>query len=192
MLTEGFDEALAYAARLHAAQLRKGTEIPYVSHLLGVCALVLEDGGDEDEAIAALLHVAGEDAGGQQTVDEIRRRFGDAVARVVEDTSDTLEIPKPPWRERKESYLAHLETASPAALRVSLADKLHNARAIVRDYEQIGEEVWTRFSAPRDAVLWYYLALADVFRRRSTSPMVRELERVVAELERQAAGHSPL
>jgi (p)ppGpp synthase/HD superfamily hydrolase len=184
MLTKRFDEALAYAVRLHAAQLRKGTEIPYVSHLLGVCALVLEDGGDENEAIASLLHDAGEDAGGRQRVDEIRRRFGDEVEGIVEDTSDSLEIPKPPWRDRKESYLAHLETASRAALRVSLADKLHNARAIVRDYEQIGEEVWNRFNAPRDAVLWYYRSLADIFRRRSTSPMALELDRVVSELER--------
>jgi (p)ppGpp synthase/HD superfamily hydrolase len=184
MLTERFDEALAYAVRLHAAQLRKGTEIPYVSHLLGVCALVLEDGGDEHEAIASLLHDAGEDAGGRQTVDEIRRRFGDEIARIVEDTSDTLEIPKPPWRERKESYLAHLETASPAALRVSLADKLHNARAILRDYEQIGEEVWERFNATPDTVLWYHRSLADIFDRRSTSPMAGELNRVVSELER--------
>jgi (p)ppGpp synthase/HD superfamily hydrolase len=184
MLTERFDEALTYAAKLHAGQVRKGTEIPYVSHLLGVCALVLEDGGDENEAIASLLHDAGEDAGGRQTVDEIRRRFGDEVARIVEDTSDTLEIPKPPWRERKESYLAHLETASPAALQVSLADKLHNARAILRDCEQIGEAVWERFNAPPDAVLWYYRSLADIFDRRSASPMAGELNRVVSELER--------
>ena len=107
-LSARFEDALAYAAHLHAGQPRKDTAIPYVAHLLAVCSLVLEDGGDEDEAIAALLHDGPEDAGGHETLEEIRRRFGDRVADIVADCSDTFETPKPPWRERKEAYLAHL------------------------------------------------------------------------------------
>jgi (p)ppGpp synthase/HD superfamily hydrolase len=125
---------------------------------------------------------AAEDAGGQATLDEIRDKFGDDVARIVAECSDTLETPKPPWPERKRAYVAHLETASPEALRVSLADKLHNARAIVRDHQQVGDKVWERFNAPRDDVIAYYRALADVFRRRPTSQMANELARTVDEL----------
>jgi (p)ppGpp synthase/HD superfamily hydrolase len=181
-LTGRFEDALAYAARIHAGQIRKGAGIPFVSHLLAVCALVLEDGGTENEAIAALLHDAGEDAGGRERIDDIRERFGEEVARIVEECSDTLE-PKPPWRQRKEAYLAHLEHASPGALRVSLADKLHNARSLERDYRQVGEGLWSRFNAPREDVLWYYRALAAVFARRSAGPMVYELERTLAALD---------
>jgi (p)ppGpp synthase/HD superfamily hydrolase len=178
-LTERFEEALPYAARIHAGDVRKGSEVPYVSHVLAVCALVLEDGGDEDEAIAALLHDAGEDAGGRERVEEIRERFGGVVARIVEECSDTLETPKPPWRERKEAYLAHLEAASPEAIRVSLADKVHNARSLERDQRAIGDDFWRRFNASRDDVLWYYRELAGVYAKRSTSPMVDELERTL-------------
>jgi (p)ppGpp synthase/HD superfamily hydrolase len=123
-----FDEALAYAADAHAGQVRKGTSIPFVAHLLAVTALVLEDDGDEDHAIAALLHDAPEDAGGRDRLDDIRRRFGDRVADIVEACSDTFEVPKPAWRPRKERYLTHLETAPDDVLRVSLADKVHNLR----------------------------------------------------------------
>jgi len=179
-----FEQALRFAVEVHAGQKRKGTEIPYIAHLLGVCALVLEDGGDEDEAIAALLHDAGEDAGGRERVEEIRARFGDRVARIVEECSDTLETPKLPWRERKEGYLARLEHASAEALRVSLADKLHNARAIARDHGEIGQKVWERFNADHDDVLWYHRSLADIFRRRSDSAMRVELARVVTDLGR--------
>ncbi len=184
-LTERFEDALAYAARIHNGQTRKSSELPYVSHLLAVCALVLEDGGEEDEAIAALLHDAGEDAGGHGRIEEIRSRYGDRVARIVEECSDTLETPKPPWRERKEAYIAHLDDASTDALRVSLADKLHNARSIERDRRAVGEKVWERFSAPRSDVLWYYRSLADAFARRSSSSMVGELDRAVLTLEQE-------
>lgn len=149
LLGPRFREALTYASELHECQPRKGTEIPYLAHLLSVAALVLEDGGDEDEAIAALLHDAVEDQGGKPTLDAIRSRFGERVAHIVEACSDTDTWPKPPWRERKERYIEYLEAACPGVLRVSLADKLHNARAIVLDYRQMGDPLWSKFNAPR-------------------------------------------
>jgi (p)ppGpp synthase/HD superfamily hydrolase len=181
-------EALLYALEAHAGQVRKGTRTPYVGHVLGVCALVVEDGGDEDEAIAALLHDAGEDAGGRERVEDVRLRFGSRVADIVEACSDTLETPKPPWRARKEAYVAAAEHHTPEALRVSLADKLYNVRTIVTDYRTIGEALWERFAGTREDVLWYYRSLADVFRRRlPESPLVVELELALAELERLIA-----
>jgi len=186
LLSARFEDALVYAARLHARQARKGTSVPYVAHLLGVAALVLEDGGDEDEAIAALLHDAVEDQGGAPTLAAIRGRFGERVAAIVAGCTDSEDVPKPPWRERKERYLAELATASPAVRRVSVADKLHNARAILADYRQQGEALWARFSGGRAGVLWYYRALADLHRTRTGGPLAAELERVVAALERVA------
>ena len=180
-MTERFDHAFALARELHARQRRKQTDIPYVSHLMGVASLVLEDGGDEDEAIAALLHDAVEDQGGPATLAVIRERFGDRVAGIVQDCSDTDEVPKPPWRARKEAYIAHLATASDGALRVSLADKLHNARSILFD-ERAGHDVFARFHASREETLWYYRSLAEAFAARTDSPMVPELRRVVEEL----------
>lgn len=182
-LSGRFDEALAYAAKTHRHQFRKGTTIPYLSHLLTVCGLVLDDGGDEDEAIAALLHDAPEDQGGRQTLAEIRRRFGDRVAATVEGCSDTFENPKPDWRVRKEQYLDHLRTETDqGTLRVSLADKLANARALLRDQLEQGNPHWERFNAPRDAQCWYYTNLADVFRQRFDGPMARELTTTVSRL----------
>lgn len=184
MLGPRFDDALAFASELHRTQQRKSTEIPYVSHVLGVASLVLEDGGSDDEAIAALLHDAVEDQGGAPTLELIRQRFGDTVAAIVAGCSDTDQDPKPPWRARKEAYLAHLEDTGESVLRVSLADKLHNARAIARDRRTHGDAVWSRFTAGRDEQLWYYRALLEVFKRRSSSPMVNELEAAVVELTR--------
>ncbi len=176
-------DAVEYALSAHRGQLRKGTSIPYVSHLLAVCALVLEAGGGEDEAIAALLHDAVEDAGGQERLDDIRERFGERVARIVAECTDSYETPKRPWKERKTEYLAHLEHASPEGLRVSLADKLHNARAILQDHAEVGDELWARFAGQRDGTLWYYRSLADAYVRLQPGPSARELERVVAALE---------
>jgi (p)ppGpp synthase/HD superfamily hydrolase len=182
-----FGAALLYALQAHDGQTRKGTQTPYVGHVLGVCALVLEDGGDEDEAIAALLHDAGEDAGGRSRIEDIRVRFGSRVAGLVEACSDTLETPKPPWRERKEAYVAAAEHHELDALRVSLADKLYNMRVIARDYRRLGEDLWSRFNAGRDDVLWYYRSLLGVFRRRlPDSPMVRELAAALEETEQLA------
>jgi GTP pyrophosphokinase len=194
-LTRRFEEALAYATGVHAGQARTGPSVPYVSHVLAVCALVLEDGGGEDEAIAALLHDAVEDGGGRPRLDDIRRRFGDRVADIVWACSDSDETPKPPWKERKTRYVAHLREASPEARRVSCADKLHNARSILRDYRVHGERLWERFSASAEENLWYYRALLEAFRQPDRSPLVAELERVVAELEaerRRVLGRSDL
>ena len=145
VLTPRFAQALTYACIAHSDQLRKGTEIPYVSHLLAVAGLVLEHGGDEDEAIAALLHDAVEDAGGQARLANLRHRFGDRVAEIVIDCTDTDITPKPPWRARKETYIAHLENASASARLVSCCDKLHNARTIVADLRTQGDLVWKKF-----------------------------------------------
>jgi hypothetical protein len=176
-----FEDALVYAARLHADQRRKGSGAPYVSHLLGVAGLVIEDGGSEDEAIAALLHDAAEDRGGHAQLEAIAARFGPGVARVVEECSDSLAEVKEPWRERKERHLAALESASASAIRVALADKVHNLRAIVTDFRGHGEALWERFNEDADH-LWYYGVALDLLRRRSRSALVAELERAYAEL----------
>jgi len=187
-LSTRFDEALVFASRLHVHQVRKGTTIPYVSHLLAVAGLVLENGASEDEAIAALLHDAVEDQGGAAAREEIRRRFGDSVAQIVDGCTDADVIPKPSWRERKEKYIAHIRAASPSVRLVSAADKLHNARAILADYRVMGEVLWDRFNGGKDGTLWYYRSLVDTFREVSGStPLVKELGRVVSELERLAS-----
>jgi GTP pyrophosphokinase len=177
-----FAEALPYAAQVHRDQVRKGTGVPYVSHLLGVAGIVLEHGGNEDEAIAALLHDAVEDQGGAPRLREIRQRFGDTVAAIVEGCTDTDEMPKPPWRPRKEAYIGHLASASPSVRLVSAADKLHNARTILADYRRFGDAVWDRFSGGREGTLWYYGALVEAYRPHGVTPLVEELERVVGEL----------
>jgi len=187
-LTQRFETAFHYAFKLHALQVRKGTTVPYISHLMAVCALVLEDGGDEDEAIAALLHDAVEDQGGLRTLEEIRERYGDRVARIVRSCSDSSSLIKPPWRERKEEYLAHLPSALTDEQRVSLADKLHNARSITADLRQSGSSVWKRFRGGKDGTLWYYRSLVEIFEKISSSPMAGELSRVVAEMVRLADG----
>jgi (p)ppGpp synthase/HD superfamily hydrolase len=190
-LTPRFDAALVYASRLHASQRRKGTAIPYVAHLLAVTSLVLEDGGDEDEAIAALLHDAIEDhPRGGQTKAEIGRDFGPRVLRLVLATTDAETHPKPPWRERKERYLAHLTQAPPDELRVAVADKVHNARAILSDYRLVGEQLWERFTVGREETLWYYRSLAAAFRQGGSGPLGQELKRTVTDLERLVAANA--
>jgi (p)ppGpp synthase/HD superfamily hydrolase len=185
-LSPRFRKALSYATELHARQVRKGTQIPYIAHLLSVAALVLEDGGSEDEAIAGLLHDAVEDQGGAATREEIRRQFGDEVTRIVDGCSETDVTPRPPWRPRKEEYIAHLPAASPEVLRVSAADKLHNARAILADFRRHGDSLWDRFNAGREDTLWYYRALVNAYKAKGTGPLVKELDRVVTELEDEA------
>lgn len=183
-LSPRFTEALTFATQLHATQTRKGSGVPYVSHLLGVASIALDYGANEDEAIAALLHDAIEDQGGAKTRAEIRRRFGDTVTEIVDGCSDTDVTPKPPWQQRKEAYIAHIPTASPSVRLVSAADKLHNARSLLRDYRIIGESLWQRFTGRKDGTLWYYRALIEAFRQAGSMPVVDELERVVEELER--------
>jgi GTP pyrophosphokinase len=186
-LSERFNEALLYAARLHASQTRKVSGVPYVSHLLRVAGIALEFGADEDEAIAALLHDAIEDQGGDATRQEIRRRFGPRVVEIVDGCTDTDQYPKPPWRQRKEAYLAHLRTASPSVRLVSASDKLDNARSILISHRSEGESIWSRFSAGREGVLWYYRSVVDTLRAHGSHPLVEELARVVAEMEQVVA-----
>lgn len=180
-LSPRFGEALGFAFDLHRDQMRKGSGIPYFSHLLAVSALALEFGADEDQSIAALLHDAAEDRGGEPILDEIGSRFGGRVAEMVRACTDALEEPKPPWKERKVRYLAHLAAAPAEAQLVSACDKLHNLRAIVSDYRKVGEALWERFSGGREGVLWYYRELAAVF--PEDNPVRPELERALADLE---------
>jgi len=186
ILSDRFEEALTLAVRLHASQVRKGTAVLYIAHLLAVASLVLEQGADEDEAIAALLHDAVEDQGGEATLGEIRRRFGERVAEIVDGCTDARATPKPPWRGRKEAYLAHLLQASTAVRLVSVADKLHNARTILADYRTLGEPLWDRFNGGREGTLWYYRSLVEAFRATGPSPLAEELDRGVSELEHLA------
>lgn len=178
-LSESFYHALQLAFELHRDQQRKGSGVPYLSHLLSVAALVLEAGGDEEEAIAGLLHDAVEDQGGLETLARIRAGFGERVADIVLACSDSTEVPKPPWRQRKEAYLAHLEQAAPSVLLVSCADKLHNARSILADHHTVGPALWERFRASRDETLWYYRALVDLFTRRGPQALCAQLEPTV-------------
>jgi (p)ppGpp synthase/HD superfamily hydrolase len=182
-LSSQFNTAILYAIELHINQTRKGSGVPYISHLLAVCALVMEHGGDEDQAIAALLHDAAEDQGGEQTLTDIRTQFGERAAQMVADLSDTLETPKPPWRVRKETYLAHLPHTSTDSLLISLADKVHNARSILADHAQVGEKIWERFKQGRGETLWYYRSLADIFQKIYPGYLASELDRVVSEME---------
>ncbi len=180
ILTERYAEALVFAFELHKTQFRKGSQVPYVAHLLGVSSLVLENGGDECEAIAGLLHDAAEDQGGVPVLAEIEKRFGHSVSEIVLGCTDSLEEPKPPWKERKERYLQHVSTASRSVQLVSSCDKLYNARSILTDYRSLGEALWGRFRGGRDGTLWYYRALADAFSIQNAA--VEELRRVVVEL----------
>jgi (p)ppGpp synthase/HD superfamily hydrolase len=184
LLSERFEAALVLMFQLHRSQFRKGTTIPYISHLLGVAALVMEDGGNEDEAIAALLHDAIEDQGGDATRQAIGHQFGTQVSAIIEGCTDTDVYPKPPWRERKEQHLRSLATASMSTLRVMTADKLHNARSIAWETQQRGDEVWDKFKGGKAGTLWYYQAfLREVQRRGFESPMLFELGKIVEEWE---------
>jgi (p)ppGpp synthase/HD superfamily hydrolase len=192
-LNSRLEEALIFATRLHAGQKRKGKDLPYISHLLAVAALVFEAGGDGDEVIAALLHDAVEDQGGGETLLEIRRRFGERVAMIVEGCSDSFSTPKPPWLERKANYLIHLRSAPPEVRRVSLADKLHNARTILSDLEEHGDATWSRFNGGRQGSLWYYQSLLEIFQESEAGYMLREFTRIVQEIQRiSGSGGSPV
>ncbi len=193
-LSQKFEEALVYASVVHGGQIRKATGIPYIAHLLGVASIAFEYGADENEAIGALLHDAAEDAGGAARIDDIRVRFGEKVATIVEGCTDTLETPKPPWRERKEKYLAHLKETDSSTRLVSAADKLFNTRSILRELRQRGDAVWARFSGGKKDRLWYYRALVAAFRQYGDhSDLIDELDRVVTEIEKlvREEGESP-
>ncbi len=192
-----FDAALAYAVDAHRLDVRKVSNVPYVGHLLGVCSLVLENGGDEVEASAALLHDVAEDHGGTETLAEVERRCGPEVRAIVENCSDSFEpegAEKKPWLERKQRYIAHLAALAGApegnesTLLVSAADKLYNLRTIRDDRVRLmpdGDSVYERFSAKKWGTLWYYRALADVYGRfpgRHRAILARELDVLVDEL----------
>ncbi|MGO9270236.1 MAG: HD domain-containing protein [Terriglobia bacterium] len=182
-----FGRALLYASELHAAQRRKGSDIPYLGHLLGVASIVLDYGGNEDEAIAALLHDAIEDQGGDATRQEIRRRFGDQVTEIVDGCTDADQVPKPPWGPRKRAYVARLRHEPKSVLMVSAADKLHNARAVLADYRVMGDSLWSRFTGGKEGTLWYYRELVKAYREAAApAGLTEELDRVVSELERLA------
>ena len=186
-----FRDALVWAAELHEHQKRKGGEIPYVAHLIGVAAIVLEHGGDEDQAIGALLHDALEDQAHRMTPGEIRARFGDKVEQIVEactdgDPEEQKDRDPVRWRVRKQRYIDEVATKPAEALLVSMADKLYNARSILEDYREIGEALWPRFTTGRDGTLWYYRSLLRAFRPRAENRLWHELDRTVAEIERLA------
>lgn len=182
-LTDKFNAALTYASIAHREQRRKGTDVPYVAHLLSVCAIVLEHGGDEDQAIAALLHDAVEDQGGKPRLADIEKRFGPRVAAIVEACTDADVIPKPPWKERKVRYIEALKHHMPDAWIVSCADKLHNGNAILRDYQELGDSLWQRFNGGKEGTLWYYRAIADEFSRLMPGRLAKALDETVSRLE---------
>jgi (p)ppGpp synthase/HD superfamily hydrolase len=183
-LSRQFEKALQYATRIHGGQLRKKTRIPYIAHILGVTAIAMEYGANETEAIAALLHDAVEDCGGAKRLRDIEYKFGAGVAKIVEGCTDTDQIPKPPWLERKKAYIAHVRHAPAATKLVSAADKLHNIRAILMDYRQEGEKLWSRFNGGKEGTLWYYRALVNAFcHTKRMQPLIEEIDRVLTELE---------
>jgi (p)ppGpp synthase/HD superfamily hydrolase len=187
-LTDRFDRSLLYATHVHGRQARKGTSTPYVAHLLAVAATVLEYGGSEDMAIAALLHDAVEDQGGLPRLDDIREKFGAHVARVVDGCTDSYEVSgeKRDWHERKRAYIAKVAHESTDIQLVSAADKLANAREILADYRAEGDAVFSRFQGRKEGTLWYYRAAVEAFRRGGTNELVEELDRVVSQLELMA------
>ena len=184
-LSQRFDDALHYAHEVHRTQTRKGNGSPYIGHLLGVASIVIDDGGSEDEAIGALLHDAAEDQGGRERLDEIRAKFGDSVARIVEDCTDSWETPKRPWIDRKREYVEHARSLAAPSLRVAAADKVHNAYAILRDLRNEGDQVWERFNAPADDVVEYYEDLVRAFRQSGGGKLVEELERIEKGIQRE-------
>jgi GTP pyrophosphokinase len=187
LYSERIIDAMAAAAQIHGRQKRKGTEVPYLSHLLGTCSIALEYGASEDEAIAALLHDAIEDGQPTEAARASVYSFGDEVGRIVEGCTDGTP-PKPKWRPRKEAYLASLATKDHSVLIVSASDKLHNARSIVRDRRGVGEKVWDRFKVQKSDTLWYYRSLVVAYRENSehNPALVAELDRTVAEMEATA------
>ena len=191
MLSENFVQAVSFANEVHKGHVRKGTQIPYISHLMAVASLVMEGGGSEDEIIAALLHDAVEDCGGEPVLDEIKKRFGQNVTSIVDGCTETYEDPKPPWKARKDAYISHIKEANPSVKLVSCADKLHNVRCILSDYRQVGEVLWDRFNASKEETLWFYQSMADVLCASGNGPLINtNLMDAVNELEKIIKGVS--
>jgi (p)ppGpp synthase/HD superfamily hydrolase len=186
-LSKKFEEALVYATQAHCNQTRKKTGVPYIAHILGVTAIALEYGANETEAIGALLHDTVEDCGGAERLRDIREKFGDDVAKIVDGCTDTDQVPKPPWLERKRAYLEHLKDSNSSIRLVSASDKLHNTRAILAELRRHGAEVFQRFAGKKEGTLWYYRALVTAFRQHGDhADLIDELDRVVTEIERFA------
>ena len=183
MLTHRFDDALRYASALHRTQFRKVSNIPYIAHLMSVSALVLEYGGDEDQAIAGLLHDAVEDQGGLNTLDHIRQTYGPRVAGIVMECSDNDGEDKLPWQDRKDAYIASIASKSDDAILVTGCDKLHNATTILTDLQVLGPQVFDRFTAKRDGTLWYYRTLSDALTPRAPAPLSTRLAETVTAIE---------
>jgi len=179
-------DAFAFAYALHRTQVRKGSHVPYITHLMGVAAIVGRYGGDEDQFIAALLHDAVEDQGGRETLDRIREAFGADVARYVEGCTDSDTQPKPPWRDRKERFIENTKCAEPRIRLIIAADKLHNARSIISDLDECGNEVWRRFKAGQDDTLWYYGEMVRALSTGWSHPILRELSSAVDDMHRRA------
>lgn len=188
-MTKRFSDALNYADRLHRGQLRKSSGCPYVSHLLAVASLVMESHGDEDECIAALLHDAVEDQGGARTAEQIRHRFGNRVAGIVEACSEPRSADMT-WKARKQAAIRRVAEADPSALLVVSADKLHNVRSLITEHRTRGEQLWEQFNGGRDGTLWYYRAMTDAIRLAGGSPLGAELEVAVRMLEAEVGGVS--
>jgi len=182
-LSPQFEKALTYVTKIHGGQMRKKTKIPYIAHLLGVAAIAMEYGANETETIAALLHDAVEDCGGAKRLRDIEQKFGKKVAKIVEGCTDTDETPKPPWLERKKTYVSHVRHAPIPTKLVSASDKLHNVRAILMDYRKEGEKLWSRFNGGKQGALWYYRALVKAFSGKRIRPLLQELDRTVTQLE---------
>jgi (p)ppGpp synthase/HD superfamily hydrolase len=184
-LSEQFEEALIYATRAHCNQTRKKTGIPYIAHILGVTAIALEYGANETEAIGALLHDTVEDCGGAERLRDIRQKFGEDVARIVDGCTDSDQTPKPQWLDRKRAYIEHLKDSDSSTRLVSASDKLHNTRAILAELRRTGLEVFERFAGKKDGTLWYYRALVTAFRQHGEhADLIDELDRVVSEIEK--------
>lgn len=188
LLTARFDEALRFASEVHRHQNRKGGEIPYIAHLLAVTAFVLENGGDEDTAIAALLHDTVEDQGGLPMLERVRAAFGPRVASIVMEVSDNEGDPKPPWKMRKQDFINAIPRLSPEARLIALSDKLHNVRSTIDEFRRVGDVVWTRFHGRRDGTLWYYREVLRALRsvngtqQVTIEPLLQELTRAINEL----------
>jgi (p)ppGpp synthase/HD superfamily hydrolase len=186
ILSDRYQAALSRAFQLHQGQYRKGSRIPYLAHLLSVSALVMENNGDEDQAIAALLHDAVEDQGGRPTLESIKRQFGERVADIVEGCTDAYAQPKPPWKGRKTTYLTKLMGADDSVLLVSLADKVHNARSILIDLKNNEDSVWDKFKGGKEGTLWYYQSLVEIFDKTSFTILKNELSLLVDEITKRA------
>lgn len=181
--TNRFIQAFSLAEELHRRQHRRGSEVPYITHLMAVASLVGEHGGSEDQVMAALLHDAVEDQGGEETLERIRDYFGEKVAGLVEACSDARAEPKPAWLPRKQLFLDALRTASPEVKLIVAADKLHNVRTLIRDYRKVGESLWDRFTGKREGTLWYYREACRALQHDWDHPILQEYGEALGALE---------